>query len=90
VRVATLSHIAALLSRNEVHAAVEAARHAYHAVGLELADFHAPFSLPNADRLLAALLIPVCASDIAQIFGRWRSPEKLNQQKEKKHEQPKT
>lgn len=38
-RVGTLGRIAALLGRGDVNAAVQSARYAYHAVGVELADF---------------------------------------------------
>ena len=84
VRVGRVSRIAALLARCDVDSAVESARHAYHSVGIELADFESPFDLPEPARLLAALLVPTCGAEIARIFQRWRSPEKLNQPRERK------
>lgn len=81
-RVGTLSRIAALLARGDINAAVQSVRPAYHAVGLELADFECPFDLPDSCRLLAALLIPVRGTEVAQVFRRWRLPGRVNQRKE--------
>jgi len=81
-RVGTLSRIAALLARGDINAAVQSARHAYHAVGVELADFECPFDLSDSGRLLAALLIPVRGNEVTPVFRRWRLPGKLNQRKE--------
>jgi CRISPR-associated protein Csx17 len=82
VKVGTLSRIAALLSRGDINSAIQAARHAYHAVGVELADFQCQFELSNTAHLLAALSVPVSHDEITTIFRRWRAPAKLNQQKE--------
>jgi CRISPR-associated protein Csx17 len=82
-RVGTLCRISALLGRRDVNSAVQSARHAYHAVGVELADFESPFDLPNPDRLLASLSIPVRGAEVAERFYRWRSPGKFNQRKER-------
>src|ERR1017187_273144 len=84
VRVGRVSRIAALLARGDVDSAVQAARHAYQSVGIELADFESPFDLPESARLLAALLVPTRGTEVARIFRRWRSPEKLNQPRERK------
>jgi len=82
-KVGTLAHIAALLSRDDVNSAVQAARNAYHAVGVELADFDCQFDLQNSSSLLAALLVPTNSHEVAKVFRRWRSPAKLNQRKER-------
>ena len=81
-RVGTLCHIAALLGRGDVNSAVQSARHAYHAVGVELADFNCSFDLSDPGRLLASLSIPTRSAEVAQVFRRWRSPAKFNQRKE--------
>jgi CRISPR-associated protein Csx17 len=81
-RVGTLSRIAALLDRGDINAAVQSARHAYHAVGVEVADFECPFDLSDSGRLLAALLVPVRGAEVAQAFRRWRLPGRVNQRKE--------
>lgn len=81
-RVGTLCRIAALLGRGDVNSAVQSARDAYRAVGVELADFECPFDLPRPDRLLASLSIPIRGAEAAELFRRWRSPAKFKQRKE--------
>jgi CRISPR-associated protein Csx17 len=80
-RVGTVSRIAALLSRGDVESAVQVARHSYHAVGVELADFDCRFAVRNVTHLLAALAVPAERNQIATIFQRWRAPAKLHQRK---------
>lgn len=82
VRVGSVSKMAAFLVRGDVDSAVQSARHAYHSVGIELADFNSPFDLPEPARLLAALLVPTRGTEVARVFQRWRLPKKLNQPKE--------
>jgi CRISPR-associated protein Csx17 len=83
VGVGRASKIAALLARGDVDSAVQSARHAYHSVGIDLADCEGPFNLPEPVRLLAALLAPTRGAEVTRIFQRWRSPGKLNQPKER-------
>ena len=82
VKVGTLSRIAALLFRSDVSSAVEAARNAYHAVGVELGDFDCQFEAQNPSHLLASLMTPVRNNEVAQAFGRWRLPAKSKSRKE--------
>jgi CRISPR-associated protein Csx17 len=78
-RVGALSEITALLARGDMNAAVQSARHVYHAVGVDLASFESTFNLPDPGLLLAALMIPVQRGEVAQAFRRWRLPGKLKQ-----------
>lgn len=75
-----LRSIAAMLARGEVAGAWGVARGAYARLGVPIADFPIwqSFNLSNAQRLLAALLIPVRAHRIAGEFRRWQSPPQPN------------
>jgi hypothetical protein len=77
-----LLRIASLLRRGDIDAAISAARSAYHAAGILLADFHtqlAPETNPDlGSRLLASLVFPTRGNDIAAPLSRWFSPTKTN------------
>jgi CRISPR-associated protein Csx17 len=76
MKAGTLSRIVAFLMRSDISSAVAAARNAYHAVGVELGDFEYHFEAQNPSHLLASLMVPVRNNEVAQVFGRWRLPEK--------------
>ena len=76
--------ITAMISRGDVAGAWSIARGAYARLGVPIADFPTcrEFTLDCAQRLLAALLIPVRSRRIAGAFRRWQSPAQPD-----KHEQ---
>lgn len=82
VKVGTLSRITALLFQADISSAVEAARNAYHAVGVELADFECRFELRDTRHLIASLIVPVRGNELVEPFRRWRSPTKSELTKE--------
>jgi len=82
VNVGTARGVAALLARGDVDSAVLSATRAYRSVGVAIADFEGPFYCYDPARLLAALLVPVYASEVARVFERWRSPARINRRKE--------
>ena len=79
-RCAGISRMAALLSRNDLSAAVKLARETWHASGVRLIETPIAYdSVNDADicqRLLGAMLMPVWPNDLLPIFRRWCIPIK--------------
>lgn len=71
-----LRPISAMLSQGDVAGAWSLARGAYARLAVPIADFPIwqEFTVERAQRLLAALLIPVRSDQIARTFRRWQSP----------------
>ena len=77
LRCSRISRIAALLSRNDLSAAVKLARETWNACGVRLIEVPIAYDSTNdadiCQRLLGAMLIPVRPNDVLSIFRRWRS-----------------
>lgn len=82
VRAGSASAIAALLARSDCAGAVQSAKRTLRAAGLDLADGEAGYATADPARLLASLLVPVHAHEIARPFRRWLSPARLDPGKE--------
>ena len=85
-RCARISRIAALLSRNDLSAAVKLARETWHASGVRLIEVPIPYDSANdadiCQRLLGAMLMPVWPIDLLPIFRRWCVPIKNYENKQ--------
>lgn len=71
---ASFGRIVALLRHGDLNSAVEVALAAYNSAGIALADFGMFPDRYNADRLLAALVIPALDTQTSNVFERWRVP----------------
>jgi CRISPR-associated protein Csx17 len=85
-RCARISRITALLSRNDLSAAVKLARETWNACGVRLIEvpiaYDSTNDTDNCQRLLGAMLIPVWSNDVLSIFRRWCAPIKNQENKQ--------
>ena len=85
-RCARISRINALLSRNDLSAAVKLARETWNACGVRLIEAPIAYDSTNdadiCQRLLGAMLIPVWPKDVLSIFRRWCTPIKNQENKQ--------
>ncbi|MEI6339418.1 MAG: type I-U CRISPR-associated protein Csx17, partial [Verrucomicrobiota bacterium] len=85
-RCARISRIAALLSRNDLSAAVKLARETWNACGARLIEAPIAYNSANdpdiCQRLLGAMLMPVWPKDVLSIFRRWCAPIKNQENKQ--------
>jgi CRISPR-associated protein Csx17 len=85
-RCARISRIAALLSCNDLSAAVKLARETWNACGVRLIEVPIAYDSTNdadiCQRLLGAMLIPVWPNEVLSIFRRWCAPIKNQENKQ--------
>ena len=74
-----ISQIIPMLQNNELNLAVELAISAYHSAGVYLANFEEFPTVPDLERLITALIIPVQDHQVLSVFQRWRTPTHSNE-----------